>query len=259
MPYESICYEVSDDVAVITLNRPDKLNAWTPAMGAEMIAAFEAANADPAAGAIILTGAGRAFCAGADVEATLQSQADKQGEGLDFSSTWIKTVRASKPCVAAINGAAVGMGVTMTLAFDTIVAAAGAKIALGFIRMGLSPELGGSRLLAQRVGFGRASELCLSGRQILAEEAAQIGLVEYVAQPEDLLGKARAIAQSFAANPAPQARLVKQLLSRHVLDEDLDAVVNEEIRVLDLCRASPEHAEAIAAFLEKRAPRFVRG
>jgi len=261
--YTQIEYEVRGEVAVITLNRPDRLNAWTPTMAEEQAHAIRRANDDPAVGAIVTTGAGRGFCAGADMEATFHSRisgvdpgANTAGgrggmpEGLD----WVALVRSSKPMVAAINGAAIGIGITMCLPMDQIVVATTAKLGMGFIKVGLVPELASTRLLGDRVGFGRASDLCLSGRVISGEEAERIGLADRVA--DDPVGVAVEVAASYAVNPAPQLLMTKRLLGAR--QSELAAIQADEHRLLVECWASPEHAEAVQAFIDKRAPIFTR-
>lgn len=267
MEYTQIAYEVRDDVAVITLNRPEKLNAWTPTMAEEQADAIARANDDSAVGAIVTTGAGRGFCAGADMQDTFQSRIDGVDPGQDTAGgrggmpaalDWVALVRASKPMVAAINGAAVGIGVTMCLPMDQIVTTPAAKFGMGFIKMGLVPELASTRLLAERIGFGRASDLCLSGRLVNGEEAHRIGLADQLAEPDALVDTAVEIAASYAANPAPQLRMIKQLLSTNAVEADLSAVQRAEHECLLECWASPQHAEAVAAFMEKRPPIFTR-
>src|SRR5438270_12524963 len=170
--YETITYERRDALALITLNRPDRLNAWTPQMASEQAAAIRAANADESIGAIVMTGAGRGFCAGADMRDTFKKRLDgsdpggntEESGGMPADVDWVGLARQSKPLVAAVNGPAVGIGTTMILPFDLIVASELAKFGMLFIKVGLVPELASTRLLVQRVGFGRASEMCLSGR-----------------------------------------------------------------------------------------------
>lgn len=230
-------------------------------MAEEQAHALAAANADPAVGAIVMTGAGRGFCAGADMEATFQTRisgddpgnntADGVG-GMPAGLDWVALVRASKPIVAAVNGAAVGIGVTMILPCDRIVASATAKFGMGFITVGLVPELASTRLLAARVGFGHASDLFLSGRVILADEAARIGLTDAVVEPEELMVAALATANSYARNPDPQLRMTKQLLTDNLVETDLTLIQRREQALLAECWKSPEHAEAVAAFLAKR-------
>jgi enoyl-CoA hydratase/carnithine racemase len=268
MTYETITMERRDAVAVLTLNRPDRLNAWTPAMAEEQVHAIEAANADPAVGAIVMTGAGRGFCAGADMEATFKTRIDGVDPGANTAGgsggmpagvDWVGLVRRSKPLVAAVNGAAVGIGMTMILPFDAILASERARFGMFFIKVGLVPELASTHFLVQRVGFGRASEMCLSGKLYDAVLAHAWGLVDHLCPAGDLLETAVALAGEIAANPAPQLRMIKQLLSENGSATDLDLVQRRESEMLRACWKSPEHHEAVAAFLEKRPPRFVRG
>ena len=243
-------------VSIITLDRPEKLNAWTPRMAEEQLQAIQAANDDPTIGAIVMTGAGRGFCAGADMEATFRTRIEGSDPGNDTAGgvggmpaglDWVSFLRASKPIVCAVNGAAVGIGVTMCLPADQIVASTAAKFGMGFIKMGLVPELASTRLLAARVGFGRASDLFLSGT-----EAPAIGLADRLAEPAELLATALATANSYAANPDLQLRMTKQLLTENVVDTDLRAIQRREQALLAECWKSAEHKEAVAAFIEKR-------
>lgn len=265
MDYETLRYETRDALAWITLHRPERLNAWTPRMAVEQADAVGQANADPSVGAIVMTGAGRGFCAGADMEATFQTRLGGRdpGEGTDQGSgglprglDWVGLVRSSKPMVAAVNGPAVGIGLTMILPFDVIVASQRARFGMLFIRMGLVPELASTRFLVQRVGFGHASELCLSGRLVEAEEAGRIGLAERVVAAEKLEATASEVAGAMAANPDPQLRMVKELLTRNACATDLDAIQRLESEMLRACWKTPEHEEAVAAFLAKRKPKF---
>jgi enoyl-CoA hydratase/carnithine racemase len=257
--------ERRDAVALLTLNRPEKLNAWTPTMAVEQAQAIEEANADPKVGAIVMTGAGRGFCAGADMEATFKSRLDGVDPGEDTQSgsggmpatqDWVGLLRKSKPLVAAVNGAAVGIGMTMILPFDVIVASEKAKFGMLFIKVGLVPELASTHFLVQRIGFGRASEMCLSGRLYSGVEAHAWGLADRVCAPDDLLPQALQLAADIAANPDPQLRMIKTLLSRNGSDTDLGAIQRLESEMLRECWKSPEHKEAVTAFLEKRTPRF---
>ena len=265
MDYEQIRYEVREDIAWITLDRPDKLNAWTPQMSVEEADALARANADDAVGSIVLTGAGRGFCAGADMEETFQKRIDgtDPGAGTDRGSgglpeglDWVALVRASKPIVAAVNGAAVGIGLTRILPFDVIVASEKARFGMMFIKVGLVPELASTHYLVQRVGFGRASELSLSSRLVGAEEAGRIGLADFVVPAEELLERAGELARSMGANPPPQLLMTKKLLTENAADTDLTAIQERESALLRECWKTPEHAEAVAAFQEKRTPRF---
>ena len=173
--------------------------------------------------------------------------------GLD----WVALCRRSKPLIAAINGAAVGIGVTMVLPFDVIVASSSARLGMGFIKVGLVPELASTRFLVLRMGFGRASEMALSGRLLGAEEAASSGLVDRVCEPDDLVAdRAWRWPPSIGANAAPQLRMIKELLTVNATESDLHLVQRRESEALRECWASPEHAEAVRAFIEKRPPVF---
>jgi len=265
MDYTTIRYEVRDDVGLITLQRPERLNAWTPRMSEEQVDAIERANADPSVGAIVMTGAGRGFCAGADMQDTFQTRLDGVDPGNDTAHgqgglpagvDWVALLRESKPMVAAVNGAAVGVGMTMILPFDVIVASTQAKFGMFFIRMGIVPELASTHFLVQRMGFGRASEMCLSGRLVSGQEAFDAGLADRLVAPESLLDTATTVARGMGANPGPQLRMIKELLTRNACETDLLEAQRRETRYLRECYKTPEHHEAVRAFLEKRPPKF---
>jgi enoyl-CoA hydratase/carnithine racemase len=257
--YATITYERQGEVALITLNRPERLNAWTPQMASEQADAIRAANADEAVGAIVMTGAGRGFCAGADMQDTFKSRLDGVDPGGDSEARggmppdvdWVALVRQSKPLIAAVNGPAVGIGMTMILPFDVIVASERARFGMLFIKVGLVPELASTRLLAQRVGFGGASEMCLSGRIYDAGEAHAIGLADRVTAPAELLGSALELAGEVAANPRPQLQMIKRLLTENALETDLRVVQQREHELIRECWRSPEHRRAVEAFLAK--------
>ena len=241
MEYTQITVTRRDQVVLITLDRPERLNAWTPRMAEEQAHAITAANDDPSIGAIVMTGAGRGFCAGADMDATFKSRIDGVDPGNDTAGgrggmpaglDWVALVRSSKPIVCAINGAAVGIGVTMCLPADQIITSTAAKFGMGFIKMGLVPELGSTRLLAARIGLGRASDLCLSGRIISGTEAHQIGLADQLTEPDALLDTAFSVAASYAANPDVQLRMTKQLLTQNLVETDLALVQQREHAML---------------------------
>ena len=265
MTYSTIKYDAQAPVALITLNRPEKLNAWMPAMSEEMADAIERANKDRSIGAVVVTGEGRGFCAGADIEHTFKSRIDGKDPGADTARgqgglprglDWIKTVRAAKPLIAAVNGPAVGIGVTMILPFDLIVASEVAKFGLAFVRMGIVPELASSHFLVSRIGWGKASELMLTARLVDGREAAAIGLADYVTPPEGLLPKAFELGKAIAANPDPMLRMTKDLLSKNACEQDMSLAQTRESEYLRACWVTPEHKEAVQAFLEKRPARF---
>jgi enoyl-CoA hydratase/carnithine racemase len=257
--YETITCERRGTVALITLNRPDRLNAWTPQMASEQASAINAANADDEVGAIVMTGAGRGFCAGADMRDTFKTRLDggdpagdgERSGGMPPGVDWVRLARESKPLLAAVNGAAVGIGMTMILPFDVIVASQRAKFGMLFIKVGLVPELASTRLLAQRVGLGRASEMCLSGRLYEGPEAHAMGLADRLAPPETLLEEALELAGEIAANPQPQLRMIKRLLTENALETDLSLVQEREHELIRECWRSPEHRRAVEAFLAR--------
>lgn len=255
MSYETILTAVNDAVMTITLNRPEKLNAWTPKMAAEMAAAVREANADVDVVAIIVTGAGRGFCAGADMAEVFQAQLD--GDADDAPTTdWVALMRTCKPIIAAVNGPAIGVGLSQLMSMDHIIGAAGAKFSLRFVKIGVVPELASSNLVPMRVGFGKASELMLTGKTILAEEAAEIGLIDRVVEPDELLAAAHEMARAMGDNPQSALRFTKQLISENMCRSSLGEAQRLELQLLKQAYATPEHKEAIAAFLEKREPDF---
>ena len=258
MEYEQILREQRDDVVVLTLNRPERMNAWTPQMSAELTDAIEAADADAAVGAVVVTGSGRAFCAGADIAAVFNTQLEG-GEATTSPPRrhdWVDVVRRTKPLVAAVNGVAVGVGLTMILPFDRIVTCEGARFSLRFVKMGLVPELASSWFVPQRVGFGVASDLMLSGRMVDAAEAVAIGLADELVPADSLVDDAVARARTYGEIPSPQLRWIKQLLSANASEADTALVQQREGELLQQAYATPEHKEAVSAFLEKRTPKF---
>jgi enoyl-CoA hydratase/carnithine racemase len=272
MDFEQILVDRRDGVLILTLNRPEKLNAWTPIMSAELAAAITDANGDDEIGAIVVTGAGRGFCAGADISGqfarNLEARDGDGGEAAERRSApaqrepravdWVTLCRQSKPLVAAINGPCIGVGLTMVLPFDQLLAAEGAKLSCRFVKMGLVPELASSHWLVTRCGWGAASWLALSGTTVLAEEGQRLGLVDRVVPPDQLLDEALAVASELGSNPGPQVRMIKDLLTKNATEGDLAAVQQREIDAIQIAYRSPEHREAVTAFIEKREPNFRR-
>ena len=261
MTYEQILTETIGRVGVIRLNRPEKLNAWTDQMASEMATQIEAWNADDGVGAIVIAGEGRAFCAGADLQGFNQRLADdpeaqNRDRGMRVGTNWTRLIRESKPVIAAIHGYAVGVGLTMALPCDVRYAAEDTRLSIRFVRVGLVPELGSTRLLAQLVGLGHATDICLSGRMVPADEAYRIGLVSAVVPKEDLFATALAKAEEYANNPTAVVRKIKTLLNDNVTEPNLDRVMEREGARDRESRRLPSHEEAVTAFLEKRAPVF---
>jgi enoyl-CoA hydratase/carnithine racemase len=259
--FEQILVEQVDAVVRITLNRPERLNAWTPKMLSEMTQVITAANDDPSVGALVVTGAGRGFCAGADIGSQFAPGVEgKEREERPPADTaavdWVQLCRTSKPLVGAINGPCIGVGLTMVLPFDQLIAADDAKLSARFVKMGLVPELASSHFLVARCGFGAASWLALSGTTILGDEAARLRLVDRAVPVGQVVEEAMAVAAELAGNPPTQLRMIKELLSANATETDLAAVQRREGEALAKAYKTPEHHEAVRAFLEKRPPVF---
>lgn len=258
MGYQQILTENRGRVGIITLNRPEKLNAMTGTTHREIREQVQVLNEDKGTGAILITGAGRAFCAGADLgrfEEGVESGATTE-EPRPPESEWIELVKESKPIVCAINGVAVGEGITMTLPCDIRVAAQEARVSFGFIRIGLTPEFGSSHYLIHLVGLGPALELLLTGKMLGAEEAHRIGLVNHIYPGETLLDEAVALAREIADNPDWHLRRIKRLVHDSYLNTDISQVIEQEWEANLEAMAGEDHREALAAFREKRKPNF---
>lgn len=261
MTYEQILSETRGRVGIIRLNRPEKLNAWTDQMGAEITAQVNAWNDDPAIGAMVIAGEGRAFCAGADLGGFAQratENASSRPQPIRRGGAGITHLfQRSKPIVAAIHGYAVGIGLTLVLPCDVRIASTDARLSIRFIKVGLIPELGSTRLLAQIAGLGNATDMCLTGRMVPADEALRMGLVSAVVEPDQLLDAAVAKADEIANNPNAAVRMIKELLAKNPLDPDIEAVMERELLRDQIARRLPDHREAVTAFAEKREPRFL--
>ena len=267
MSYETLLYDLDGPVLTVTLNRPDKLNAYTGVMGAEIEDAFRRADTDDAVRVVIVTGAGRGFCAGADISAgaaAFDAKAEgsvafaaperPRGSGAGFIGA---IFNCRKPSIAAINGAAVGVGATLTLPMDIRIAASTARFGFVFARRGLVPEAGSAWFLPKLVGLPQALRWCLSGRLISAQEALAGGLVSETVEPEDLLSRARAIALEIAENTAPVSiALTRQMLWRYAGAPDPFDLLAVDGRLSMELGAGPDVREGVSAFLEKRPPNF---
>lgn len=267
MAYETLLYELDGPVLTVTLNRPDKLNAYTAVMGAELTDAFERADADDAVRAIVVTGAGRGFCAGADISGganafdtaapgsvAFQAPGRARAEGGGFVGA---IFNCRKPSIAAINGPAVGVGATLTLPMDIRICAEGARVGFVFARRGLVPEAGSAWFLPKLVGLPRALNWCLRGPLIPAQEALAAGLVSEVVPPDALLARAREIALEIAENTAPvSVALARQMLWRFSGDPDPSGALSVDGPLSMALGAGPDVKEGVAAFLEKRPPKF---
>lgn len=271
MSYETITLEISDGLGLITLNRPDAMNAFTARMGEELADAFDQTDADPSVRAVVVTGAGRAFCAGADLSLgaeTFNAIAQAQAGGAldDTDPQWrdrggllnLRIFDSEKPVVAAINGASVGIGLTMILPMDARVALAGAKFAIPFTKRGIAWDGCASWFLPRLVGVEAALDWGLSGRTFLAEEALERGLVSTLADtPEAVLEEAMARARRLTSDTAPVSVAMNRRLLWRMLGapHPMDAHRLESRAILHR-GMSPDAAEGVTSFLEKRAPDF---
>jgi 2-(1,2-epoxy-1,2-dihydrophenyl)acetyl-CoA isomerase len=256
--YEQILYERAGRVAVISFNRPEALNATTGVMNRELIDAFRRAGDDAGVGCVVITGAGRAFCAGADVREFRAGLAGgtgydaHMGPGGRLDTLW----NLPTPTLAAINGPAVGVGATLPLACDLAVASDQARIGFNFRQMGLAPEFGATFLLPRIVGLRRALELCLTGRMIDAEEALRLGLVTAVFPHAAFMDEVLRLAAAIADGPAAAQRMTKESVHRALTATLAATEAWESGHAGPLLRGGTEHHEAVNAFLEKRAPVF---
>jgi enoyl-CoA hydratase/carnithine racemase len=248
-------YEVRDQVATVTLDRPDRLNAFTAQMAAEVIDAYDRADADDAVRAVVLTGAGRAFCAGADLSGggtTFDYAGDEQHED-GGGRVSLRAFESTKPVIVAFNGPAVGVGVTMTLPADIRLASTTARFGVVFARRGIVMEAASSWFLPRLVGISRALEWAVTGRVFDAEEALAGGLVRSLHAPEDLLPAAYALAAEIAENTAPvSVALNRQMLWRMLGADHPMAAHIIDSRAMQERGASADVREGVAAFLDKR-------
>jgi 2-(1,2-epoxy-1,2-dihydrophenyl)acetyl-CoA isomerase len=263
--YETLLIEPKGRVALITLNRPDKLNAWNWKLEQEFLAALEALNADPAVHVIVVTGAGRAFCAGGDISGFNEALSSRNGPrgpspltAEDGSPEVPIALSRSKPVIAAINGHAVGIGLTMPLACDIRIASDRAKFSVRFVKVGLTPECGSTRYLPLVAGMGNALYMALTGRIIEADEALRRGLIDHIVPHERLMDEAMALAEEIAANPPSAVWATKRIIHENAGETDIRRVVTREGFAIRAARGDPDHAEAVKAFLEKREPNFSR-
>jgi enoyl-CoA hydratase/carnithine racemase len=263
MAYTELLYGVADQVATITFNRPDRMNAWTPTMESELRAAIAAATDDEVVRAIVLTGAGKGFCAGADM-GRLAGTASGAGSpaaapgpagGGDFEQRYSYLLAVPKPLIAGINGAVAGVGFCLTLFCDLRFMAAGARLATSFARRGLVAEHGSAWLLPRLVGPMNAADLLLSGRTVDAAEAAAMGLVR-VLPAEGFAAAVQARAAELATLSSPRSmRVIKQQLSRAPFESLAQSTAFADAEI-PKCRDTEDFREGVASFVEKRAPRF---
>ena len=259
MGYETVLVERKGHVGVVTLNRPERLNAINNVMAVEIGEAVDELDRDAEVGAIVLTGAGRAFCSGADVarfEDAIRAADGARVERPRPRRSWIEQVRESKPIVCAINGHCIGAGLTRTLPCDVRLASTEATFSMRFVRVGIVPEIASTQILPQIVGLQVAADLMLSARTIGAAEALRIGLVLEVVEPPELLPRALELAAEYAAVGPKTLLATKRLLYANCVEQDIALVARRENEAIAERSGSPEQREAVAAFREKRKPDF---
>lgn len=269
-PFRTVRYDVEERIATITLDRPDRMNAWTGRMHTEYRTALQRAEDDPGVRVVVVTGAGRAFCAGADT-AALEKHADRGGydDGIrsplatpghgvrpEFDHDFAYHFGLEKPVVAAINGPAAGVGLVLACYADLRFAAAGAKLTTSAPRLGLPAEYGLSWLLPRIVGLGHANDLLLSSRVVLAEEAATMGLVNRVLAPDELLPHVYDYARKLATEVSPLSLAVTKRQIYSDQHEDVGASVERSVAALEDMMTRPDYAEGVRAWMQKRTPDF---
>lgn len=261
--YEDLLYEVGGGVATITLNRPDRLNAISGPMLRSLSRALRDADLDSGVRAIILTGAGRGFCAGLDLKDLTAGTGIGADGASDLASARFDLAGSppvvlhgtDKPVICALNGAAAGYGMDLALGCDIRIASRAAKLAAVFAKRGVLPESGGSWLLPRLIGWAKAAEIAFRGLILSAEEAAEYGLVNKVVEPEELMPAARAMAEEIAAN-APLAVQATKRMMRLGLEESFEANVHHVYLQLLPLFGTQDFKEGVRAFSEKREPRF---
>lgn len=257
----SILYEVRDHVATITINRPDALNALLPEMGDHLADLVDQSDADEQVRVIVLTGAGRAFCAGADLK--LMGQGDRLGRSalvgrernLHGSSVTERLLRRSKPMIAAVNGVAAGMACAYVLAADFAVADRQARFAPGFIKVGFVPDSGTTYLLTRRVGLAQAQRIALLGEPLDAEECLRLGIFQELAATENFGARVMEVAHTIAQRPPHAVRLTRTLLN-NAAASDFRSAAEAEALAQGILGETEDHKEAVRAFAEKRRPVF---
>lgn len=262
MSYKEIIFEKSEQIGTITLNRPERLNAYTWTMGNEMRDAILEVENDPDLRVAIVTGAGRGFCAGADLaggedtfDYSKQDESQRRERQVEPSSLLKWYFSLKKPVIVAYNGPAVGVGVTMTLPFDIRIAAESARIGIVFNRRGIIPEIGCPWLLPRIVGISRAAEIMYTGRVLSAQEALEFGLVSRVVPDDELMPTARALAKEIAVNCAPvSVALTKKMLYEFLTETDIEKAERVNHVYFAWTGTQPDAREGVMSFLEKREP-----
>ncbi len=256
MPYETLLFDVSDGVATLTLDRPEALNAVNDQMGRELLDALRTCGRNAEVRAVVLTGSGRAFCAGQDLK---EVEEGSRSYGRIVRSRYNPIVlairRLERPVVAGLNGIAAGAGVSLALACDLVVASEGARLTMAFSRAGLVPDSGSTYWLPRLIGYHRAFELMALAEPLTARQAHHLGLVNRVVEDGELPGAARELALRLASGPTAALAYTKRALDQ-ALDSSLEEALEYEAHMQELAGRTRDHREGIAAFVEKREPRF---
>ncbi|MBO0728133.1 MAG: enoyl-CoA hydratase/isomerase family protein [Acidimicrobiaceae bacterium] len=260
MTFEQILVERDGPVALVTLNRPERLNAWTWQMSAELSEAFAAADSDDSVRAVVVTGAGRGFCAGADLSGgggTFAGESEVVGRRREPAAARRAVHELNTPIIAAINGAAVGAGLTMTMEWDFRVAAEDAKLGFVFNRRGVMPDADLLWLIPRMIGYASALDVLLTGRIFTGAEALQLGLVQRAVPGGDVLSSAMDLARDIAANTAPASvAITKRVLYEFLTAGDREAARDRQGRLFGWTGRQADAREGVTAFLEKRPPQW---
>ncbi|MBW2282568.1 MAG: enoyl-CoA hydratase/isomerase family protein [Deltaproteobacteria bacterium] len=257
MAYEMILLDVKDQVATITLNRPDRMNAWNAEMAGELSDALEACNADDGVRAIVLTGAGRAFCAGADLGGRGDTFGGRErGGARQRTRRNVMPWEIDKPVIAALNGHAVGVGLTYPMLCDIRFVAEDAKLQFAFVRRGILPELASHVIVARVAGFSNAADVLLSGRMLNGKEAAELGLATRALPAEEVLPAAQERARDIARNAAPVSVAISKRLLWEGITSSVPDMLAREGELFAWLGNQPDAREGVASFLEKRPPEW---
>lgn len=258
MPYSTLLVDIKNGVATITLNRPEKLNAYNATMGAELAQAFKTLDADDSVRVIVVTGAGRAFCAGADLSGAGGDtfNYDKRRERGEVEDTHaVRPWNLKKPIIAAINGPAVGVGITLPMQWDIRVAAESARIGFVFVRRGVIPEALSLWTLPRQIGLAKANELLMTGKIINAREALEFGIVSHVWPDAEFMTKVREMAEDLAQNTAPvSVAITKRLIWGLLAEDEMEKAQAIDTRAFQWTGKQADSREGVTAFLEKRKP-----
>jgi 2-(1,2-epoxy-1,2-dihydrophenyl)acetyl-CoA isomerase len=264
MQYNCILLEKKEGIATITLDRPERLNALIPEMSEELLDAFENVDDDNDVRVLVITGAGRAFCAGADMEGGLLRMRNAVKEKQVGRTDPVRKAREripmimtnmTKPIIASMNGHAVGVGLSLALLCDIRIASADARLHIGYVRVGMSSEFGMTYYLPRIVGIGKACELLFTGAVLSAAEAKEIGLVNRVVTASELKQATDELARTIADSPPASLYFLKRQLYQG-LESNLASHIQHEVYGLTVCRMTEDHGEGVKAFMEKRIPKF---